>query len=94
MAEIDLRAARRAYTAAEVADLVEPPPNRHTDVYEQAGARFHLLAYEAGVDLADPDDAATVCAVLYALVSTHSSLHVGVHAALHTAVAEYRKGIR
>ena len=94
MAEPDLRAARRAYVADELAEHVPEPPPQHAPVFDAVGARFHLLAFDAGVDLGDPDDAATACAVLWALASTHSSLHLGMQAAAKTAAAQYREGIR
>ena len=94
MAEPDLRAARRANAAEELAEVVPEPPPQHVNVFDGIGARFHLLAFDAGVDLGDPDDAATACAVLYALASTHSSLHLGIQAAARTSVAQYREGIR
>lgn len=93
MAEIDTRAAKRALAAEELAELLTEPPERHLGTYAAVGARFHLLAFDAGLDLGDPGDAATVAAVIFALGSTHSSLHLGIQAAAYSAVGSYRKGI-
>lgn len=94
MAEPDARAARRANAAEELAEIIPDPPALHANVWDGVGARFHLLAFDAGVDLGDPDDAATACAVLYALASTHRSLPLAISAAARTSVGQYREGIR
>lgn len=93
MAEIDTRAAKRAFAAEELAEVLTDPPERHAAVFASVGARFHLLAYDAGLDLTDPDDAATVAAVLYAIGSTHSVLPLAFQAAAQDTIANYRKGI-
>lgn len=93
MAEIDLRAAKRAYAADELAELLPDVPGRHADKVSRGRARFHLLAFDAGLDLGDPDDAATVAAVLHAVLHTHSEPHIAVLCAAFDAAGAYRKGI-
>ena len=94
MAEPDMRAAKRAYTAEQLAELVHQPPAEHADTFARVGAAFHLAAYDSGIDLTDPDDAATACAVLYAVAAAHPSLYLGMQSAAMTALDQYREGIR
>ena len=94
MADVDMRAAKRANAAEELAELLQDPPDSAAGMVAAVGAKFHLLAFDVGLDLSDPDDAATVAAVFYALGNTHSVLPIGFQAAARDAVTCYQKGIQ
>lgn len=67
----DMTAAKRALAATDLVDTVEharPLAHQERAHVARLGAQWHLALYDAGLDLTNPDDAATVTAVVGALL--------------------------
>lgn len=90
----DMPATKRSIAASDLVDTVahaRPLAQQERDHVARLGAQWHLALYDAGLDLTDPDDAATVTAVIGALleISGHDAT-CAISTAARTSARAFR----